>query len=969
MHLWRPLSTFCFLAIGCLVASTNVAAIQPANSLTVSENFQDPIGFYDPSPVFSWKLPVAEGIKAQTAYQIVVTSPSDDAQPIWDSGKVASNQSLWVPYQGPKLQSRQCVDWKIRYWDDQNRQSDWSDSASIEMGLLDNRDWDAKWIEPKLDPAELPDVKILKAEFGNRDAGGSKVVDVSGKLQDAIDRGATPLRVNTHRLGGDPAPGQTKTLWVDLEVGGVRKQVEINLNKMFDPYPPITADPASYLRREFSDTRDVVHARLYASALGIYQFQINGRRVGDDMLSPGYTTYSKRVESLTYDVTDLLQKGDNAIGAVLCEGWYAGNLILRKRSELLQKTPKLLAQLEITYADGQTKRITTDDQWRATNQGPIRRGGLYHGEDYDANKELGAWTEPGFNDDQWLAVRTSSLDQSGPIVPKRMPPVQVMRRVEAVGLTEIEPGTYIFDFGQNLVGVPTITMPVTKGEKVTIRFAEMLQQDGTLYTKNYRSARSKATYLAAQTGVVSYQPASTFFGYRYLEISGLADGDQLTTDSVTANVLHTKFDSRGTFTSSHPKLNQLQSNIRWGQISNFIDVPTDCPQRDERLGWTGDAQVFLPTSFFNFDVYSFWAKWLQSVRDDQNEEGEIPHTVPQTNFGFSSPGWADVIVTAPWDIYQRTGDKRILLDNYEAMKKWLAVYQRRSENLIPTLTGFGDWLQPYPESDRKGDTAQSLIATAYFGRDARILHWAALAIGNQEDADKYAALHKDIQSAFTKTFFPEGQPHPGAQTQTACLMALGYDLVLPERRSDVASLLLEKFEEADRHLRTGFLGTPLLAPVFDDLGHPEICYELLFKETYPSWFFSINQGATTMWERWNSYSHADGFGDASMNSYNHYAYGAIGQFMYERVAGLSPDPNSPGYKHFFVRPLLGGPLEFAKAELETGYGTAVSGWATKGDMIEMEIVVPPNTTATVQFPGDRDDKTLLAGKHKFVFPR
>lgn len=942
-----------------------MAAQLKPHSLTVGESFVDPVGYYDPSPVFSWKLPNAENVRFQTAYRIVVSNrsrPTSAGKPIWDSGKVDSDQSVWVPYEGPALKSRQQISWRVKFWDNSGRESGWSEDARVEMGLLNHSDWNAHWIEMDRPKRQLETIKVLQAEFGNRTAGKAKVRDVTPNIRRAIQRGSTPIRAVSRRLGGDPAPGEAKTLWVDFEVNGDRKQVEIPENQNFDPYPKITAHPGYHLRREFAVADTVIKARLYVSALGICEFHINGKRVGADMLTPGYTMHSERVESLTYDVTSLMKKGASAMGALLGEGWYAGNLLLRKRTELLGLTPKVLGQLELTYSDGRVEKIVTDDRWRATDMGPIRAGGFYHGEDYEASKELGDWDVAGFDDKAWKPAKATSIAKQPRIVPKRLPPVRVMKQVPAVKLTQPEPGRHVFDFGQNLVGFPEITMPVAKGEKVRIRFAEMLKQDGTLYTESYRSARSQATYAAATEGVIRWQPALTFFGFRYLEISGLSAGNKLTTDSVIANVLHTDFESAGKFTSSHQKLNQLQSNIRWGQLGNFIDIPTDCPQRDERLGWTGDAQVFLPTSFFNYDVYSFWARWLQSVRDEQTEKGEIPHTVPATKFGYSGPGWADVIVTAPWEIYERTGDRRILKDNYLAMKKWIGVYESRSQDFIPTLTGFGDWLQPYTKSDRKGDTAQDLIATAYFGRDARILHWTATALGKSWDAKRFKQLHADIRRAFTKRYFPGDKPVPGADTQTACLMGLGYDLIEPAQRKHVESLLLKKFEEADRHLRTGFLGTPLLAPVFDELGHPDICYELLFKESYPSWFFSINQGATTMWERWNSYSHADGFGDASMNSFNHYAYGAIGQFMYERIAGLSPDPQHPGYKHFFIRPLIGGPLDWAKVELNTPYGTAESGWRKVGGRILISATVPPNSTATALLPASTINLVRIGGK-------
>jgi alpha-L-rhamnosidase len=954
---------FCGFSLG--MSPPLIAAVHQAHSLRVGENFVDPIGFHDPSPVFSWKLPVTPAVKSQTAYRLVVTSYSTFESvetTVWDSGKVESGQSVWVPYEGPPLKSRERVSWRVKFWDDQGQESKWSEEARIEMGLLSNSDWTAQLIEVDRS-APIPDkLSILKAEFGNRDDGDSdKVADVSQRIMRAIANDAMPLRVISRRMGGDPAPGKPKKLWVEYVINGVKKQAEIPENGSFNPYPPITANPGFYFRREFKCDQKVVKARLYASALGIYEFRINGHRVGNDLLAPGYTTYSKRVETLTYDVTSMLCDGDNAIGALLGEGWYAGNLLLRRRTEVLGLTPKLIGQLELTYADGRVEKIITDKSWKGTDQGPILAGGFYHGEDYDAQLELGQWSTAGFDEKSWKAVKSNTIAGKPLLVPKRLPPVRVMKRIPAVELTKPESGKFVFDFGQNLVGIPKFTLPVTAGETVTFRFAEMLEKDGTLYTANYRSARSQASYIAAKDGEVQWEPALSFYGFRYLEISGLSKGKELTTDSVTAQVFYTDFESTGTFVSSHAKLNQLQSNIRWGQVSNFIDIPTDCPQRDERLGWTGDAQVFLPTSFFNYDVHSFWARWLESVRDDQTEDGKIPHTVPATNFGYASPGWADVIVTAPWDIYVRTGDIRILEDNYEAMKKWVGVYERESEALIPKLKGFGDWLQPYPLGDNKGDTAQDLIATAYFGRDARILSWAAKALGKSDDVNRFKKLHTEIRAAFSERYFSKDEASTGADTQTACLMGLAFDLIKPAMRARAEARLSKKFAEAERHLRTGFLGTPLLAPVFDELGHPDICFELLFKESYPSWFFPINQGATTMWERWNSYSHADGFGDANMNSFNHYAYGAIGQFMYERIAGLTPDPAHPGYKHFFIRPLIGGPLKSASAELDTPYGIAKSGWVNSDGQLIIDAIVPPNTTATCVLPTSRSENVRIDG--------
>ncbi len=863
------------LVAALLVTQTGGAmAAPPAYDLHADEDFRNPLGFHDAKPQLSWKLPV--GTVRQSASRIVMDD--SDGTTIWDSGKVESDRSVWIGYGGEPLKSRQSVTWKVRFWDQDGRESDWSEPSHIEMGLLSNDDWKAQWIEA-------------------------------------------------------PAGGKVES-----------------------------AHPGYLFRKDFTVGKKVVKARLYASALGIYRYRINGKRVGEDILAPGWTSYGKRVETITYDVAPLLRDGDNAIGALLGEGWYAGSLFQRDLKTLGGRKPKLLGQLEIEYDDGSSETIATDGTWKASDRGPIVAAGYYFGEDYDARREMKDWSSPGFDDSAWKQAVATKPAAEPLLQPKPMPPVRVAQEVAAKSAKELRPGVFLFDFGQNLVGFPELRIPVRKDATIGIRVAEMLNKDGTPYIENYRAARARANYTAAADEDIVWEPALTFFGFRYLELSGFPEGVKLSEEAAVAKVIHTDFKSTGKFSSSSAKLNQLQSNIRWGQIGNFVDVPTDCPQRDERLGWTGDAQVFLPTSFFNYDVHSFWSRWLQTARDDQRPDGGIPFVIPADTIGMKgvSPGWADAIVTAPWEVYERTGDMRILEDNFAAMKKWVGFYERDAKGFITGIKGFGDWLQPYAENKR-GDTPQEVIATAYFGRDARILGWAADALGKKDEAERYRKLHESIRKAFSGKFIAEGGAMPG-DTQTGYLMALGYDLVEPALRESVESRLLASFEKADRHLRTGFLGTPLLAATLDKIGHPEISQELLFKETYPGWFYSINQGATTMWERWNSYSHKDGFGDAGMNSFNHYAYGAIGQWMYERVAGLAPDPARPGYKHFFIRPLVGGPLTSAAAEYETPYGLAKCAWKMKGESLTMDVTVPPNTSATVVFPKVEAARIQLDGK-------
>jgi alpha-L-rhamnosidase len=508
-----------------------------------------------------------------------------------------------------------------------------------------------------------------------------------------------------------------------------------------------------------------------------------------------------------------------------------------------------------------------------------------------------------------------------------------------------------------MVGWPRLHIPVEKGKKITIRFAEMLNKDGSLYTDNYRSAHSTAYYTPAGTGTISWHPTFTFFGYRYVELTGLPEGIKPETDWVTGVVLHSAFPQSGRFSSSHELFNKLQKNITWGQRGNYLDIPTDCPQRDERLGWTGDAQVFCPTSLFNYDVHSFWMSWLQSIREEQ-KGGLIPHVVPDTGIGAGSPGWGDVGVVAPWDVYVRTGNREVLKENYDMMAQWTAAYYREAKNFIVKRQGFGDWLVPYNKS-----TGHDYISTAYFGRCAGIMYRAALVLGKAEDAARYKKLHSDIRAAVSTKFFnSKGKLHK--ETQTGYLMFLGYDLVTPDLRKDALDNLVKLIKKADGHLGTGFLGTPLIALVLEEEGHVDLAYDVVFKETYPSWFYSIHQGATTMWERWNSYSRDKGFGDATMNSFNHYAYGAVGQWMYERVAGLAPDEKKPGYKHFFIQPDPGGPLTHAAAELETPYGKACSGWEKNGEDLMIKATVPPNTTATliVPYSGEKIPTVLLGGK-------
>ena len=482
-----------------------------------------------------------------------------------------------------------------------------------------------------------------------------------------------------------------------------------------------------------------------------------------------------------------------------------------------------------------------------------------------------------------------------------------------------------------------------------------------LYTENYRTAKSTNYYIAGKTGIADYLPKFTFHGFRYVELSGFDKNAVADRTWVTGIVQHSDFETMGTFTSSHDKLNQLQSNIEWGLRGNFYDIPTDCPQRDERAGWTGDAQVFAPTSYYIADVHSFWMSWLQSAREEQFENGGIPIVVPNITGDRISPGWGDAATIIPWEAFIRTGDKKALKENFSMMKRWVGFYQSIAKDNIVDMFGFGDWLQPYSSGGNRGDTSMDIIATVFYAQSISLTMKAAGVLGYEEDEMELKALLSKVRTAFEETFFDaDGRIKDRKETQTAYLLAIGFNLLSDDMTEKAIPHLLSLIEEADNHLRTGFLGTPLLAPVLDKIGRIDLMYEILFKETYPSWFYSINQGATTMWERWNSYSHEDGFGNAGMNSFNHYAYGAIGQWMYERIAGISI--LEPGYKKIHIVPEPGGPLTSARGTCESPYGRILSEWQLRNNEFRLHVIIPPNTTAEIVTPEIAGDDIMIARK-------
>jgi alpha-L-rhamnosidase len=879
------------LAVSLLLVSAacNKDVINGAHDLAVSEGFTNPLGFYDNNPTFSWKL--LSDIQVQGAYSIVVASSPEllpDKPDLWESGKVDSEETLFVKYEGEKLSSRQKAFWQVMVWDQNGNESQWSETAHLELGLLNNKDWNGNWISI---PAEA---------LSEKDARGSL---------------------------------------------------------LFRP---------QYMRKEIKLHSRVKRARLYITAKGVYEAYINGTKVGTDVMSPGWTPVSKSISTLTYDVTDMLKEGENTIGAVVAEGWHSGRINLRRTLKTVEHTPRLLCQLEIEDADG-TQTIVSDASWKVTQNGPIRSSKIYDGETYDARYELGEWSSNGYDDSNWLSVTEQGIADSILLLPKRYEGVKDKSEIAVKNITEPEAGKPIFDFGQNNVGVPLVNVPMKKGDTLSIRFAEMLDKDGTLYTDNYRSALSTDYYVAAKDGLVQWRPTFTFHGYRYIELSGFSPDEKPQKNWVSAIVQYSDFEMNGIFSSSHEKLNQLQSNITWGLKSNFFDIPTDCPQRDERLGWTGDAQVIAPTSIYNAEMYAFWAGWLQSVRQDQRADGGIPNVIPDNLGNNSSPGWGDACVIVPWELYFRTGDESVLEENYEMMNRWLDFYATKATGHIVSMFAFGDWLQPHPQPNKKdprlmrrGDTPANFVATAYYARSIELTIRSAKVLKKSADVARLQGLYEEVKAAFEQEFFDaDGRVKFEIETQTEYLMALVFNLLSEEKQQLAANHLIRVIAECDNHLRTGFLGTPILPLVLDDLGEIDLMYTILFNETYPSWFYSINQGATTMWERWDSYTHENGFHTDGMNSFNHYAYGAIGQWMYERVAGIKPV--KAGYKEILIAPIPGGPLTSAEASYDSPYGLVSSAWKIEDGTFMLQATVPPNTSAKIIIPANTDEDLLLNG--------
>jgi alpha-L-rhamnosidase len=834
----------------------------------------NPLGIDVVQPRLSWQLESNQRGARQTAYRILVAaseSALSKESVLWDSGPVATDQSIHVVYGGPELGSGQRVYWKVWVWDEAGREAE-STYAWWEMGLLESTDWQGQWI-------------------------------------------------GAFFLGG-----------------------------------PRTTSPAPYLRKEFRITKQVLSARLYTTALGLYECYLNGIRVGDALLTPGWTDYHKHIQYQAYDVTELIQSGTNAWGAILGDGWGVGHIAWVGRQRYADR-PLLLAQIVLTYADGSKEIIATDNSWKVT-QGPILESDMLMGESYDARRELTGWSEPGYEDASWWSAEVFA-DHGAALVATNGPAIKRQEELRPVKIHKIPDFVnprWIFDLGQNMVGWIRLCVRGEKGTTVSIRYAEVLNPDGTLYTANLRTARNTDYYTLKGGEEEIWEPRFLFHGFRYVELLGFPGTP--TEETLTGIVVHSDIPPTGTFECSDPLINQLQHNIVWGQKGNFVDVPTDCPQRDERLGWTGDAQVFIRTAAFNMNVAGFFTKWTRDLEDAQFSDGAYPAVAPNPSawsIGDGGPAWADAGVICPWTIYQCYGDIRLLEARYASMQRFIEFLSHTSQNGLRCYAeykgwhGFGDWLALDGSDGREGGTSKELIGTAFFAYSSHLLAKIAGILGKDEDAERYENYSRQAREAFVKQFvLPDGTLKGG--TQTSYVLALHFDLLPADLRSRAVAELVRNIEQRDNHLSTGFVGTPYLNGVLSEMGHLDIAYRLLKQTTWPSWLYSVTQGATTIWERWDGWTHDKGFQDQTMNSFNHYAYGAVGAWMYAVVGGIDLDPHQPGYKNIIMHPQPGGDLTSARTELHSMYGSIKSEWALNEDTFDWQITVPANSTATVYVP-------------------
>lgn len=717
-------------------------------------------------------------------------------------------------------------------------------------------------------------------------------------------------------------------------------------------HAPTQKDVPAVFFKNFKLKEKVKKARIYASALGIYELSLNGEKVGNQFFAPGWTSYHHRIQYQAYDITSYL-KNENRLEITVANGWYKGILGFITGVNHYGDTAAAIAYIRITYDNGVTEIIGTDGSWKCTT-GQTRFAEFYMGEIID--RTIGKQPEE--------EVRLYDYPKSV-LTAQESEAVTVTERLQPVKTIITPKGETVLDFGQNMAGVISCRLCQKKGTSVKIRHAEVLDKEGNFYTDNLREAKSEDVFICSGEEE-TFMPRFTFHGFRYICIEGLEEPWE--PEDFTACVLHTDMEPTGSFECSHKEVTRLQKNIEWGQRSNFLDIPTDCPQRDERLGWTGDAQVFAGTASYNYNTALFFAKWLRDLKAEQTKEYGVPHIIPNIlGNKEGATGWGDAATVIPWTMYLVYGDKRILEEQYESMKDWVEYIRSKAgdSNLWQQGFQYGDWVAlDKEEGTDVGATDVYLIATAYYAYSTEILVNAAKVLGFMEDAKEYEELHSRIVKSFRDEYITK-TGRLVSETQTGCVLALHFGLAEETCRPRILKSLLQNLARHKNHLVTGFLGTPYLCHVLSENEAHEIAGKLLLQEDYPSWLYEVKMGATTIWERWNSLMPDGSIDESGMNSFNHYAYGAIGDWMYQRIAGIRL--LEPGYKKSRIAPEFIRGITWAKGSLETVYGTLSCAWSCENKKIKVDIVIPANTTATIKLPEKEEELELGSGVYQYCY--
>ena len=824
-------------------------------------------------PRLSWRLEGSRSDRAQRAYEIQASATADFASPV-TTGKVTSQTQIGLVAPGEPLQSREARHFRVRVFTDTGV-SPWSETLTIEAGLLRAEDWSARAIT-------LPD-----------DPGGSHLA------------------------------------------------------------------PSPVLRREF-DLDDVpTRARLYVTSLGVHDVRINGQRVGQDLLSPGWTSYHHRLLTETYDVTSMLVAGRNAVGAILADGWYRGRLGWPEGEDRCRYGEQLglIHQLEVDVA-GRSTIIVSDESWR-TSTAEVRSADLYDGTVTDLRERRRGWDLVGYDNSSWRPARVLDFDPRS-LEPRMSPPVRIVG-TRPMNMVATARGVSL-DSGQNLAGFVRLRVQGRAGHRVTIRHAEVLEADGALHTKALRSAKATDEYILGDDGEFVLEPAFTFHGFRYAEVVTDARVIEAEAIAISSDLL-----PRSSFACSDDRLNRLHENVRWSQRGNFVSVPTDCPQRDERLGWTGDAQVFAPTACTLAQAEAFWESWLRDLEREQDDELGVPSVVPDVAMAgparFGRAGWADAATIVPWAVYESYGDVDVLRRHSGSMRRWVdsLIARQGADGLLEPSWQFGDWLDPDAPSDRPWEAKADaeFIANAFFAHSANLLADTAAVLKELDVELRYRRTAEQVASVAWARWAAEAQ-----KTQTGCAIALRFGIVPDGERDRVVDALTRLVDEAGGRVATGFLGTPLVLPALADAGRFDHAYRMLLCTAPPSWLYQVDQGATTIWERWDAIrpdgsihpgtmAPVPGAGteeEGHMLSFNHYAYGSVVDWLYRHVAGLAPDRDVPGYRHTVFAPRPGGGLEWARASVDSTFGMVSIEWRLQGDVLVADIAVPVGTTGTFIAP-------------------